>query len=157
MKSDPDIEILGESPKKNKGKAKLPSKRKRCVLDMPSTGNCNIIYNFSWSVCSDNFDSDFDEDHPTNKRVKAGDHQAAVTDFFDQAGPSKTKPRAVSNAKAPAKKKPVESDFEEDSLQAIPTPPPREAPKRAARGQVKKYIEIESDTGDQDDSFVISD
>ena len=126
------------------------------MLDMPSTENY-IIYNFSWSVCSDHFDSEFDEDHPTTKRAKAGDHQAAVTDFFDKAGPSKTKPRAVSNAKAPAKKKPVESDFEEDSLQAIPTPPPREAPKRTARGQVKKYIEIESDTGDQDDSFVISD
>jgi DNA topoisomerase II len=109
---------------------------------------------------SDGLDSDPNGENiqPVSKKTKAADRQVAV----DKAGPSKTKPRAVSNGKKlPVMKRPVESDLE-DSLVPIPTPPPRETvPKRTARGQAKKYIEVESDTGDEaeelDDSFVISD
>lgn len=114
-------------------------------------------------VCSDSFDSQNDEDiQPVAKKAKAADHQTTIADFVDKAGPSKIKPRAVSNAKTTSKKKPVESDLEENSLQSVPLPPPREAPpKRTARVKAKKYIEVESDSGDekeqQDETFVISD
>lgn len=81
------------------------------------------------------------------------------------AGPSKPKGRAASNPKKPvvaAKKKTVDSDMEDEIDILSPKPAPREnAPKRTARTQPKKYIEIESDDEKddegKDDTFMISD
>ncbi|KAF8588504.1 type II DNA topoisomerase [Ramaria rubella] len=140
-KSDSDME---DSTSKDKGKQKAPVKRK-----------------------GDSFDLETDDDQPVVKRVKPTSNQADAADalafepkFNKGAGPSRAKPRVVSDPKkTTTKKKAVESDMEDDS-ELVPAPPPRDAPKRAARAQAKKYIEIESDSGgedEEDDSFVISD
>jgi DNA topoisomerase-2 len=111
-------------------------------------------------------DDDSDDEmyiRPAVKKQKTA--QAAVTDFFDKvpAEPSEAvkKPaaRKASGSKpAAAKKKPVakkkvESDDDEvmasDTAEARPA-----APKRAARGKIKKYIEIGSSSdGDKDDDM----
>ncbi|KAF8139757.1 DNA topoisomerase II [Boletus edulis] len=92
---------------------------------------------------------------PAIKKTKTT--QAAVTDFFGKAGPVETTKKAAARkpsgskpaaAKKPTSKKKVESDVDEDEI--VPVSDVVEtraaAPARAARGQAKKYIEIESDS-----------
>lgn len=104
--------------------------------------------------CSDSFTIDSDEDEKPAKKVKLGKNDALPK---ATAPASKAKPRVVSNPRKIAAKKILESDIEEEGSAHIPTPPPRDTgPKRTARAQPKKYIEIESDgDNDEDDSFVI--
>ena len=94
---------------------------------------------------------------PAAKKTKTT--QAAVTDFFGKPSettkkatarkPSGSKPAA---AKKPASKK-VESDVDEDEIVMSDVAETRPAaPTRAARGNAKKYIEIESDP-DSDDMY----
>ena len=118
-------------------------------------------------IRSDSFEADTDHDNvkPAAKKSKATKPQAAVIPVDsmpskNHVGLSKARPRVVSGAKrALAKKKATESEMEEDnSFTSVPAPAPREtAPKRAARGAVKKYVEIESDEIGEaaDDSFVV--
>ena len=153
VQSDSDMEMLDESSKQDNGKGKATTKRKRFVSNVLLTHQPDPLD-------SDGLESESNEGvQPATKKAKAIDHQAAVTDFADKAGPGRTKPKAVSK-KSSENKRPADSDLEEDSLERIPTPPRRQpAPKRTARAATKNYIEIQSDTGDeeQDDSFIISD
>ncbi|KAF8523124.1 DNA topoisomerase II [Hysterangium stoloniferum] len=159
VESDSDVEMV-DGATKDKGKGKAAPKRKRYIPSLFVATSSDIPH-------SDNFDDDGVK--PATKKTKPN-KQAVTSDNADvepkpkkpAAGPSKAKPRTVSNPKKPSvKKKQVVSDLEdEDSLDAIPPPPPREAaPKRTARAQVKKYIEVESDIEDVDDDdvFVVSD
>ncbi|THH17199.1 hypothetical protein EW146_g3569 [Bondarzewia mesenterica] len=107
------------------------------------------------------------------KKKQATTTQVEVTDFFKKA-PAATKPaarKASSSQKAPESKskaaprkaaaKVIESSDEDEDVKVESSPPPpREtAPKRAARGKAKVYIELSDDDdfddgGDGDDSFV---
>ncbi|KAF8575914.1 type II DNA topoisomerase [Ramaria rubella] len=154
-KSDSDMEDLTS---KDKIKKKAPVKRKRLVDSWYTIYSSDMQY-------SDSFDLETDDNQPAVKRAKPTSNQADATNalafepkFNKGAGPSKAKPRVVSDPKKTTKKKAVESDMEDDS--ELEPAPPRDVPKRAARAQAKKYIEIESDSGgenEEDDSFVVSD
>ncbi|KIJ60083.1 hypothetical protein HYDPIDRAFT_177534 [Hydnomerulius pinastri MD-312] len=148
--SDSDVEMIDSPPAKanGKGKAKAEEAPKRK------------------SPMEDNEDSDDDMYiRPATKKKKTT-AQAAVTDFFDKmpAAPSEAvkKPAArkasgtkAAPAKKPVSKKKVESDDDEvmvsDTVEARPA-----APKRAARGKAKKYVEIGSGSDEEnedDDMF----
>lgn len=97
---------------------------------------------------------------PVVKKTKtAVTGQAAVTDFFNKAGPLEVTKKSTalkpSGGKPAAAKKPtskkVESDVDEEAMISEAAEVRPTAPTRAARGKTKKYIEIESDSDDDDD------
>lgn len=104
-------------------------------------------------------EDDSDEDmyvKPAKKKKPAGDS----TEYFGKAGPATKKagvvPRKISQSMKPASppkakkgKKAEESDDMMD-YDDLPKPPARStAPARAARGAVKKYVEIMSDDDEE--------
>ncbi|KAF8837947.1 type II DNA topoisomerase [Paxillus ammoniavirescens] len=145
--SDSEFEIVDSPAVKANGKGKAKAedvpKRKSPMVDDDSDDEMYI--------------------RPAAKKKKTA--QAAVTDFFDKvpAEPSEAakKPAArkaseikpAAAKKKPAAKQKVESD--DDEVMASDTADVRPAaPKRAARGKIKKYIEIESSSdGDNDDDM----
>ncbi|ESK98132.1 dna topoisomerase ii [Moniliophthora roreri MCA 2997] len=141
---DSDIEVIPTTGK-GKGKGKAAPKRKS---------------------------PDLDEDDDGGESPKpAPSKRSKVTDFFGKAGPSGSssaekkapeKPEKKSIAKSmkprsppKAKKAPtkiVQSEDESDGSDMyddLPKPPPRAATSRAAKGAVKKYVDISD--GDDDD------
>lgn len=153
-KSDSDLGLLVESTQRDKGKnkGKSATKRKRSVQ------NRHIAIFDLTLLCSDSLNSATDEDNqPVTKKIRAANRQPTVKEFLDKPGPSKMN----SNPKNTSKKRLIESDLEEDFSKSIPVPAREGPPKRTVRGKAKKYIEVESDPGDetveQDATFVISD
>ncbi|KAI8983247.1 type II DNA topoisomerase [Trametes punicea] len=108
-------------------------------------------------------DGDGDDAMEDAAPPKKNGKQAAVTDFFGKAplaaAAKKPASRKFSSssqtaksalAKKPAKKTVVsDDDFSDDDAVPAPPKPRSEAPKRATRGVVSKYVEITS--GDEDD------
>ncbi|KAI0328009.1 type II DNA topoisomerase [Cubamyces sp. BRFM 1775] len=165
---DSDFESPPSSKDKGKGKAKPSSATKRKTPDVEIDDSDDDMYikpapkrkKAEKSPAQDDDDDIMEVAPPPKKNGK----QAAVTDFFGKAAPAaaakKPAPRKVSSssqaaksapAKKPAKKAVVsEDDFSDDDDDVPPPPKPRnEAPKRATRGVVSKYVEITS--GDEDD------
>ncbi|KAG6373110.1 DNA topoisomerase II [Boletus reticuloceps] len=119
--SDSDIELPAVQAKgKGKGKAKSEeaSKRKSPADEDESDDEAYI--------------------RPAMKKTKTT--QAAVTDFFGKAGPVEATKKAAARKAFGKQTCGCEEAYveEEDTRTAAPT--------RAARGQTKKYIEIESDS-----------
>lgn len=88
--------------------------------------------------------------------------QSEVTEFFGKAGPSK-KPtvRKISKSMKPASppkaKKRVVAESDDEDYDSVPKAPPVRAAGRAARGAVKKYVEILSDDEGSESLFVDDD
>ncbi|KAH7911821.1 DNA topoisomerase [Hygrophoropsis aurantiaca] len=108
---------------------------------------------------------DAEEDSDAEAYIKPVTKKKKVTDFFDKvpAGPSEPAKKAATTRKpsatktAPAKKSApkniVDDDDDEQFVDKSDSPVVRPAaPKRAARGKSKKYIEVESGSEDNDDN-----
>ncbi|KAH7926207.1 DNA topoisomerase II [Leucogyrophana mollusca] len=168
VESDSEIEMSeAPPPLKKRQPIKEASDSDVVMIDAPAKGKGKAQEEAPKRKTPDADDDSDDDDLYTKPATK----KKKVTDFFDKvpAGPSEPVKKAVATRKpsgtkaAPAKKaaakKKVESDEEEghfseangsDSPVIRPAPP-----KRAARGNTKKYIEVESgsDGDDIEDSM----
>ncbi|KAI0641129.1 type II DNA topoisomerase [Trametes meyenii] len=175
IESDDDFDSPPSAEAKGKGKAKNGSAAKRKSPDMEIDGSDDEMYmkpaakkkKSSKSPPDDDDDDGIAEVPPPPKNGK----QAAMTDFFGKTAPAAAaakkptarkassssqaaKNRSASTAKKPAKKVvDSEDDFSDDDVVPAPPKPRAEAPKRATRGVVSKYVEITSGDEDQGSDF----
>ncbi|EIW65215.1 type II DNA topoisomerase [Trametes versicolor FP-101664 SS1] len=169
--SDSEFETPSSAKGKGKAKAKNGSATKRKSLDAEIDDSDDELSMKpppkKKKASQSPPDDDDDEVMEVSAPAKNG-KQAAMTDFFGKAGPAaaaakKPTARKVSTSSQAAKSKaapPVkraaakktiasDNDFSDDEVVPAPPKPRAEAPKRATRGVVSKYVEITS--GDEDD------
>ncbi|KAI0668658.1 type II DNA topoisomerase [Trametes maxima] len=176
IESDDDFDSLPSSGDKGKAKAKNGSATKRKSPDTEIDGSEDEMYmkpvaKKKKPSKSPPDDGDGDDIMEISAPLKKNGKQAAVTDFFGKAVPAaaaakKPTARKASSSSQAAKNKPAstakkpakkvvnsEDDFSDDDVVPAPPKPRSEAPKRATRGVVSKYVEITSGDEDQGSDF----
>ncbi|KAI0771045.1 type II DNA topoisomerase [Trametes elegans] len=173
IESDSDFETpLSKDKEKGKAKAGSATKRKTPDVEIDDSDDDMLIKPAAKKkkASTSPVEIDDDDDDSVPPPPKKNGKQAAVTDFFGKAAPAAAtakkpvarkasansqaaKSKPVSTGRKAAKKVESEDDFSDDD--AVPPPPkPRaEAPKRATRGVVSKYVEITSGDEDQGSDF----